>query len=149
MHLVENIHFIGRSERQGVHALGERANVLHAVVARGIHLVEVVLGTADRAREYARDAGLPETARAGEEIRMAYFLRLRRLLKRLRHLLLPYHVGKRRRTVYSIERLVRHRNSIQRASAVRMHEGKTWPSGPERARAGVWRMRVHPQIRLP
>ena len=51
---VKNINLVGRSERERVDAFGQRANILHAVIARGIDLVAVVLGTANRVREDAR-----------------------------------------------------------------------------------------------
>ena len=109
---VQDVDLVGRSERQRIHTLGQRANIFDAVIARGVHLVEVVLGTADGAREDARDAGLPKSARAGEEVRVADLLRLRRLFQGLGHLLLSHDVRKLVGAIRTIERLVRHSTSI-------------------------------------
>ena len=113
MHFIENVDLIRRLEWQGVHTFDKCANILDAVIARGINFVEIISCASNLAGEDARDRGLSESARTGEEIRVPDFLRLRCLLQGLCYLLLPHHIRERCGTVCSVEGLVRHKNSIK------------------------------------
>ena len=62
MYFIKNVDLVGRSERERVDALGECANIFHTIIARGVNLIEVILGTTDRGREDARNRRLPEPA---------------------------------------------------------------------------------------
>ncbi len=107
VHFVEDVHLVGRLEGQRIDALGERADVVDAVVARGVDLGEVLRRAADRAREDARDARLPEAAAAGEEVGVADAA-ARRLGERRGDVFLPDDLAERRRPVGAVERVMCH-----------------------------------------
>ncbi len=135
VHLVDEIHLVRCRETEAeVHALGECADVVDAVVRRRVELEEVeettfcdahavvahtagvavgcAIEAVERLGEDARAGGLARAARTGEEVGVADALVAHRVAQRGRDVRLTDHVGEPLWAVLAVERLVRHRRRL-------------------------------------